>query len=49
LTVERYCRPRGAFIDSYTDRSARAVSDHLPVIADVSLNGAVPRGATSPP
>jgi endonuclease/exonuclease/phosphatase family metal-dependent hydrolase len=40
LRLDRiYCRPRGAFVDCYTDRSARAVSDHLPVIADVSLNG----------
>jgi endonuclease/exonuclease/phosphatase family metal-dependent hydrolase len=41
LRLDRiYCRPRGAFVDCYTDRSARAVSDHLPVIADVTLNGA---------
>jgi endonuclease/exonuclease/phosphatase family metal-dependent hydrolase len=44
LRLDRiYCRPRGAFVDCYTDRSARAVSDHLPVIADVSLNGVASR------
>jgi endonuclease/exonuclease/phosphatase family metal-dependent hydrolase len=32
-----YCRPSGAFVDCFTDKSARAVSDHLPVIADVRL------------
>jgi len=38
LRLDRiYCRPRGAFADCYTDRSARAVSDHLPVIADVRI------------
>jgi endonuclease/exonuclease/phosphatase family metal-dependent hydrolase len=38
LRLDRiYCRPQGAFVDCYTDRSARAVSDHLPVIADVAL------------
>jgi len=41
LRLDRiYCRPRGAFVDCYTDRSARGVSDHLPVIADITLNGA---------
>jgi len=40
LRLDRiYCRPRGAFVDCYTDRSARGVSDHLPVIADISVNG----------
>ena len=38
-----YCRPRGAFVDCYTDRSARAVSDHLPVIADIALNARIKR------
>lgn len=38
LRLDRiYCRPRGAFADCYTDRSARAVSDHLPVIADLRI------------
>jgi endonuclease/exonuclease/phosphatase family metal-dependent hydrolase len=32
-----YCRPREALIRGYTDTAARAVSDHLPVIADVRL------------
>jgi endonuclease/exonuclease/phosphatase family metal-dependent hydrolase len=32
-----YCRPRGAFVDCWTDRGARANSDHLPVIADVRV------------
>ena len=44
LRLDRiYCRPRGAFVDCYTDLSARAVSDHLPVIADISLNGVASR------
>jgi endonuclease/exonuclease/phosphatase family metal-dependent hydrolase len=30
-----YCRPQQALIRSYVDRSARHISDHLPVIADV--------------
>lgn len=30
-----YCRPRHALIRSFVDRSARALSDHLPVIADL--------------
>jgi endonuclease/exonuclease/phosphatase family metal-dependent hydrolase len=32
-----YCRPRGALVRGYTDRSARQISDHLPVIADVKI------------
>ena len=36
-----YCRPREALTNGYTDSSARQISDHLPVIADVRvLNGA---------
>jgi endonuclease/exonuclease/phosphatase family metal-dependent hydrolase len=39
LRLDRiYCRPHGAFVDCFTDSSARAVSDHLPVIADVRLS-----------
>jgi endonuclease/exonuclease/phosphatase family metal-dependent hydrolase len=39
LRLDRiYCRPQGAFVSCYTDRAARAVSDHLPVIADVRLD-----------
>jgi endonuclease/exonuclease/phosphatase family metal-dependent hydrolase len=30
-----YCRPRDALIRGHTDPLARAISDHLPVIADV--------------
>jgi endonuclease/exonuclease/phosphatase family metal-dependent hydrolase len=38
LRLDRiYCRPQGAFVDCWTDRNARAHSDHLPVIADVRL------------
>jgi endonuclease/exonuclease/phosphatase family metal-dependent hydrolase len=38
LRLDRiYCRPQGAFVDCYTDRAARAISDHLPVIADVQI------------
>ena len=34
-----YCRPREALVRGYTDPSARAISDHLPVIADVRVGG----------
>jgi endonuclease/exonuclease/phosphatase family metal-dependent hydrolase len=38
LRLDRiYCRPRAAFVDCWTDRKARAHSDHLPVIADLRL------------
>jgi endonuclease/exonuclease/phosphatase family metal-dependent hydrolase len=38
LRLDRiYCRPRAAFVDCWTDRNARAHSDHLPVIADLRL------------
>jgi endonuclease/exonuclease/phosphatase family metal-dependent hydrolase len=30
-----YCRPAAALARGWTDRSARGISDHLPVIADV--------------
>lgn len=30
-----YCRPREVLVRSFVDRQARAVSDHLPVIADL--------------
>lgn len=33
-----YCRPRTALVRGFTDPSARAISDHLPVIADVQLD-----------
>ena len=32
-----YCRPRQALVSGYTDPAARAISDHLPVIADVAV------------
>lgn len=32
-----YCRPREALVKSFVDRNARALSDHLPVIADLQL------------
>jgi len=30
-----YCRPRDTLLRSYTDPSARGISDHLPVVGDV--------------
>jgi endonuclease/exonuclease/phosphatase family metal-dependent hydrolase len=42
LRLDRiYCRPANAIIHSFVDRDARALSDHLPVIADLVLPGAV--------
>jgi endonuclease/exonuclease/phosphatase family metal-dependent hydrolase len=36
LRLDRiYCRPREAMVRSFVDRKARALSDHLPVIADL--------------
>lgn len=32
-----YCRPREALVRSWTDRTARWASDHLPVFADIRL------------
>jgi endonuclease/exonuclease/phosphatase family metal-dependent hydrolase len=32
-----YCRPRDALLNGHTDPSARQISDHLPVIADVQV------------
>jgi endonuclease/exonuclease/phosphatase family metal-dependent hydrolase len=38
LRLDRiYCRPHGVFADCFTDQAARAISDHLPVIADVRI------------
>jgi endonuclease/exonuclease/phosphatase family metal-dependent hydrolase len=38
LRLDRvYCRPREALVRSFTDREARHISDHLPVIADVRI------------
>jgi endonuclease/exonuclease/phosphatase family metal-dependent hydrolase len=40
LRLDRiYCRPRDAVRRLFTDRQARRLSDHLPVIADVALMG----------
>ncbi len=36
LRLDRvFCRPANALVASYCDRSARTISDHLPVIADI--------------
>jgi endonuclease/exonuclease/phosphatase family metal-dependent hydrolase len=32
-----YCRPVGAMVRSWTDHSARRVSDHLPVFAEIAI------------
>lgn len=32
-----YCRPAGTLIRSWTDASARAASDHLPVVAEIAI------------
>lgn len=32
-----YCRPAGRLLASWTDEEARHASDHLPVIADISI------------
>lgn len=38
LKLDRiFCRPHDALVASFTDREARRVSDHLPVIADVRV------------
>ena len=34
-----YCRPHDALVACFTDRAARHISDHLPVIADVRIAG----------
>lgn len=42
LRLDRiYCRPASAMVRSFIDRSARALSDHLPVIVDLKLPGTV--------
>lgn len=38
-----YCRPRQALLRSFVDKEARALSDHLPVIADLSPSPAAVR------
>ncbi len=38
LRLDRiYCRPREVLVRSFVDKQARAISDHLPVIADLRL------------
>ncbi len=32
-----HCRPAGTLLRSWTDPSARAASDHLPVVADIAI------------
>jgi endonuclease/exonuclease/phosphatase family metal-dependent hydrolase len=32
-----YCRPASALVSTYTDKAARHLSDHLPVIAEIQL------------
>jgi endonuclease/exonuclease/phosphatase family metal-dependent hydrolase len=41
LKLDRiYCRPAEALLRSWTDKEASAVSDHLPVVAEIALNPA---------
>lgn len=40
-----YARPRASLVQSWTDRAARAASDHLPVVAEVAL---LPEGEARP-
>lgn len=43
LRLDRiYCRPRRALLRSWTDGQARSISDHLPVIGDLWLDGEGP-------
>jgi endonuclease/exonuclease/phosphatase family metal-dependent hydrolase len=38
LRLDRiYCRPRGVLIQSWTDREAQLISDHLPCIGDIMI------------
>ncbi len=38
LRLDRiYCRPRGVLVQSWTDREAQNISDHLPCIGDVMI------------
>jgi endonuclease/exonuclease/phosphatase family metal-dependent hydrolase len=43
-----YCRPAAALVHVETDPNARAISDHLPVIADVVVGPAEPAQNTLP-
>lgn len=46
LRLDRiYCRPRAILIQSWTDREARQISDHLPCIGDLII---APEGAELP-
>jgi endonuclease/exonuclease/phosphatase family metal-dependent hydrolase len=39
LRLDRiFCRPASALVRTYSDPAARAISDHLPVIADISVS-----------
>jgi endonuclease/exonuclease/phosphatase family metal-dependent hydrolase len=50
LRLDRiYCRPRDAVRRLFTDREARHLSDHLPVIADVALMDLPPVQNTAAP
>ncbi len=41
LRLDRiYCRPRGVLMQTWTDTTARTISDHLPVIGDIVLDQA---------
>lgn len=41
LRLDRiFCRPRGALLRSFVDPEALAISDHLPVIADIAVKDA---------
>jgi endonuclease/exonuclease/phosphatase family metal-dependent hydrolase len=43
LRLDRiYCRPREVLVKTFVDPSARHISDHLPVIADIALNQTEP-------
>jgi len=38
LRLDRvFCRPAAALLDCFSDPKARAISDHLPVIADIAI------------
>jgi endonuclease/exonuclease/phosphatase family metal-dependent hydrolase len=48
LTLDRiYCRPLHTLVRSWVDPQARHISDHLPVIADIRLDGAPAEMPTS--
>ncbi|MEJ2374429.1 MAG: endonuclease/exonuclease/phosphatase family protein [Pseudolabrys sp.] len=39
LRLDRiYCRPGSAMVASFVDRAARSLSDHLPVVADLTMH-----------